>query len=150
MPDAEAWQGLCRALGRADWAADATLRTPDGRRARGEEIEREIRAWSAALPAREAMVALLQSHRVPSGLANTPRTLLADPHLAAREFFQSVAHPEAGEQPLYGPIWRFDASPARIPRAAPLIGADTRDVLGDVLGVAPAEIDRLERAKVAY
>jgi len=149
VPDAGAWSGLCATIGRAEWANDAALATVEGRIARREEIERAIGAWCSRREARDAMREL-QSRGVPAGVANTPRTLLSDPHLAARGFFQDMAHPEAGTQPLYGPIWRMSRAPSRVAHAAPLIGADTESVLREVLGVAPAEIARLAEAQVAY
>ena len=149
VPDASAWRGLCAAIGRDEWAEDATLAGVEGRIARAPEIEAAIAAGCGRRGAREAMNEL-QSRGVPAGMANTPRTLLADPHLAARGFFEDVAHPEAGTQPLYGPIWRMGSTAARVQRPAPLIGADTEDVLRDVLGVAPGEIARLAQAQVAY
>jgi crotonobetainyl-CoA:carnitine CoA-transferase CaiB-like acyl-CoA transferase len=149
VPDAEAWRGLCRLLGRSDWDADKRLATSEGRRALAGAIEGAISAWARDREAGAAMREL-QASSVPAAVANTARTLLGDPQLAARGFFQVVEHPETGPQPLYGPIWRFDGEARRIDRHAPLLGADNDYVLGTLLGLAPEAIAALAAEKVVY
>ena len=92
----------------------------------------------------------LQSAEVPAAMAHNAGTLLRDPHLCARQFFQSVEHPEAGKQSLYGPIWRFDGTVAPIARHAPLLGGDSEYVLRDLLGLSEAEYQTLVRDRVVY
>ena len=95
-------------------------------------------------------MATLQASGVPAGRTHTARTLLSDPQLRARDFFQDVVHPEGGSQPLYGPIWRFATNPGGIRGPAPVLGADNHYVLGTLLGIPPGEIAELSAAKVAY
>ena len=60
--DARDWRALCDALGRADWRDDAALASADARRARGEEIDAAISAWTEARDA-SAIEAELQAAR---------------------------------------------------------------------------------------
>ena len=46
LTDDAAWPGLCGVIGRADLAADAALATAEGRRAREDELESAIAAWT--------------------------------------------------------------------------------------------------------
>ena len=46
------WPKLATLLGRADWAADAALKTAAGRRGIESEIEAAIAAWTAKRDAR--------------------------------------------------------------------------------------------------
>jgi crotonobetainyl-CoA:carnitine CoA-transferase CaiB-like acyl-CoA transferase len=62
-------------------------------------------------PAHDVFLALLEAG-VPCGLAQTPRDLLEEPHLAARDFFQLLAHP------MFGPL-RLPGPPAHLSRTAP-------------------------------
>ncbi len=149
VPDREAWDGLCRLLGRSDWAADKRLATSEGRRTLAGAIEGAIGAWARQREARAAMHEL-QSSGVPAAVANTAQTLLGDPQLSERRFFQTVEHPETGPQPMYGPIWRFDGEAGRIRRPAPILGADNDYVLASLLGMPREEIDRLAADKIVY
>ena len=58
------WLGLCRAIGRDDFARDPSFETPAGRRAREGEIETAISQWTEKRNAEQAM-RLLQSAGVP-------------------------------------------------------------------------------------
>jgi crotonobetainyl-CoA:carnitine CoA-transferase CaiB-like acyl-CoA transferase len=149
VPDAGAWEGLCALLGRDDWRSDDSLASSAGRRSKGAEIDRAIAEWAAARDATGAM-AQLQAANVPAGIAHTPASLLDDPHLRARGYFSTVEHPEAGQLPVYGPIWRFTGQPARRPQPAPLLGADSEHVLRNVLGVDATEYESLVAARVVY
>jgi crotonobetainyl-CoA:carnitine CoA-transferase CaiB-like acyl-CoA transferase len=149
VPDIEAWRGLCRVLQRGDWASDPSLSQAEGRRARVKEIEGAITAWTAVRQDTDAMREL-QEAGVPAGIANTAATLLTDPQLRAREYFQVVEHPEAGPQPMYGPIWRFDGNVPRLRGPAPVLGADTHYVLSSLLGLSRQEIAALEADQVAF
>lgn len=149
VPDSQAWEGLCKTLRRSDWAADETLKTGEGRRARSSEIDETLTRWARERDARAAMVEL-QSNGVPAAIANSAKDLLSDPHLVARRYFQTVEHSEAGPQPMYGPIWRFGDQAEDIGRAAPLLGEDNVYVLGTLLGISSGEVADLVAAKVVY
>jgi crotonobetainyl-CoA:carnitine CoA-transferase CaiB-like acyl-CoA transferase len=145
----ESWRGLCTTVGREDWVHDASLSDASARRARRVEIDSAIGAWTAQRPAHEAML-VLQRHGVAAAVAHDTRSLLADPHLAARRFFVSIDHPEVGPHPVYAPIWRLDGVDTKLPKAAPVLGADNDYVLGDLLGLRRAEIDALVSEKVVF
>jgi len=147
--DEQSWHGLCSALGRADWAADPSLRMTAGRHARAAEIDSAIAAWTGARDPHDAMLTL-QRHRVPAGEAHDAQSLLADPQLAERGFFASIVHPEVGRHPVYGPIWRLEGADARFDAAAPVLGADNQYVLERILGVAPADVATLMAKRIVY
>jgi crotonobetainyl-CoA:carnitine CoA-transferase CaiB-like acyl-CoA transferase len=68
---------------------------------------------------------------------------LADPHLAARKAIVEVEHPETGvEHYVANPI-RMSLARLTAASAAPLLGADTRDVLTRDLGIDATVVDKL-------
>ena len=148
-PDPAAWHALCAVIGRPDWAAEPSLQDAAGRRSRAPEIDAAIAAWTRSHAPLDAMQ-MLQEAGVPAGAAHDARSLLADPHLAARGFFREVVHPEAGAQPMYGPIWRLDGVAPPIARPAPALGGDDAYVLGAVLGLPEDERAALAVAGVAH
>jgi crotonobetainyl-CoA:carnitine CoA-transferase CaiB-like acyl-CoA transferase len=150
VPDADAWRGLATVIGRPEWAEDERMRTSAARRGRRAEIDAAIATWSGARTSADAM-RTLQAHGVPAAMAHTPQTLLDDPHLEARGYFEQVEHPQAGVQTLYGRIWRFSFDgDARIASAAPALGADSEHVLRGIVGLDASEYDALVQARVVY
>ncbi|WP_326536587.1 CaiB/BaiF CoA transferase family protein [Pseudorhodoferax sp.] len=93
-------------------------------------------------------LALLQAADIPAIRMNTPATLLDDPHMQAVGFFGTQQHPSEGRLRTIGIAqrWSEDAPEIRLP--APLLGQDTREVLG-AYGFAPAEVQALVAAGAA-
>ncbi len=71
---------------------------------------------------------------VPCGPVNDLAQVFADPQVGARGLLMRIAHPLAGEVPAVAHPVRFSATPARVARAAPLLGEHTEEVLRELLG----------------
>ena len=66
-----------------------------------------------------------------------------DPHLAARGMFIDLEHPLAGKiRTVNNPI-KFSLTPTERKTAAPVLGQNSREILGRVLGLSEAQIDEL-------
>ena len=76
----EQWRGLCEVIGRADLGSDSDLDTPEGRKAREDEIDRAIGAWTSEIDDEEAFH-ILQRAGVPCGLSLDMGRLHAEPQL---------------------------------------------------------------------
>ncbi|MGK2850829.1 MAG: CaiB/BaiF CoA transferase family protein [Candidatus Limnocylindrales bacterium] len=144
--DADEWLGLCRALERPDLAIPA-LATVESRRARAEEIDRAIEAWTAVLPAAVA-AETLQAAGVPAVPSYTNRDLFGDAHLRRRGVWTELHHEHLGEVWAIGLPVRFHGMRRRALTPAPLLGADTDGVLHRVLGLSSAEIGEISDADV--
>jgi crotonobetainyl-CoA:carnitine CoA-transferase CaiB-like acyl-CoA transferase len=138
------WPKLASLLGRADWAADASLKTAAGRRNIEREIEAEIAQWTLARAADEAMTAL-QAAGVASGVARLPIELLQDPQLQARGFIQEIDRPFIGRHPQPSMPFRQNEQPFAIRSAPPTLGQHNHDILSGMLGLSDAEIEQLSR-----
>ncbi|MCP3987269.1 MAG: CoA transferase [bacterium] len=73
----------------------------------------------------------------------TAATVAADPHLAARGFFQEVDHPTSGRLTYPGAPYRHSETPWRIYRPAPAVGQHNREVYCDELGISDATLRAL-------
>jgi crotonobetainyl-CoA:carnitine CoA-transferase CaiB-like acyl-CoA transferase len=73
--------------------------------------------------------------------------LLESEHLRAREFFQRVEHPVAGELTYPGPQFRMSEVEWRAGRA-PLLGEHNRELYCDEMGLTGADLGRLRAAGV--
>jgi crotonobetainyl-CoA:carnitine CoA-transferase CaiB-like acyl-CoA transferase len=85
---------------------------------------------------------------VPAAPINDVAAVLDDPQVRARGMVQTVEHPTAGRIDLLGPVAKFSRTPATVRLAPPPLGYDTADILRDLLGYRPEEIDRLRATGV--
>jgi crotonobetainyl-CoA:carnitine CoA-transferase CaiB-like acyl-CoA transferase len=79
----------------------------------------------------------------------TPRDILHNPQLQARQYFQSVPYPELGTTlTMLGPFARASATPLRQRRLPPRIGAHNVEIYTQELGLQPGDLARLREAGV--
>ncbi|MCC6718325.1 MAG: CoA transferase, partial [Acetobacteraceae bacterium] len=143
-----AFHALCRVIRRPDLGDDETLATAAGRRLREDGLEAAIAAWTETLAPDEAM-ARLQAAGVAAGVARGFGELIrAEPHLAARGFWQDIDRPILGRHWQPTPTFRENARPYPIRTPAPTLGQSTRAVLARLLGLSDAELDRLESDRI--
>src|SRR5437764_2190820 len=121
---------LAEVIGRPDLAADETLADLAARQSRHDELDAAISAWTAKLEQYEAAEAL-QARGVPAGPVLANWQVLPDPHIHERGVYQTVAYPVVGAYPATTWPWRFERTPARIARPAPLFAQHNREVLAE-------------------
>jgi crotonobetainyl-CoA:carnitine CoA-transferase CaiB-like acyl-CoA transferase len=136
------WAKLCTAMGHPDLAVDPRYATAKARRQHYDDLEELVSEWVRAKPRRE-LWDILSSFGLSSGMVLSLGEVLEDPHIRAREAFVQVEHPEAGTLTLQAPWMRFSDTPAKIERAAPLIGQDNAEVYGELLGLSEEDVRAL-------
>jgi crotonobetainyl-CoA:carnitine CoA-transferase CaiB-like acyl-CoA transferase len=140
------YRRLMRAIARPDLADDPALAANPGRVARQSEIDGAIGAWTRTLEADE-IVRRLEAASVPASTIFTVADMAADPHYVARDLFERLP---VGQReiafPAVGP--KLSSTPARSDWAGRELGADTRALLGERLGLSDAELDALAKAGV--
>jgi crotonobetainyl-CoA:carnitine CoA-transferase CaiB-like acyl-CoA transferase len=137
------WASLCAGLGAPEWAADSELSTHAGRRARQDELDAPLRAWTAAREGATA-VDLLVAGGVPAGTVFDQRVTSAHPQMVARHFFEELDHPIVGRHQVAGPPFRYASVRRWMNRPAPTLGQHNREVLEGVLGMTESEVKTLE------
>jgi crotonobetainyl-CoA:carnitine CoA-transferase CaiB-like acyl-CoA transferase len=141
------WQRLVELMGTPAWAADSRFRDRLGRAANWESLKPLIEGWTRQRTKAEICRAA-QASRVPISPVSTAADILASPHLAAREFFVEIEHPDAGSRPYPGAPYRFSATPWRVRRRAPRLGEHNDEVYGEWLGRSADELATLGCAGV--
>jgi len=136
------WVALCQVMGAPDLAADPAFADIASRHRNQDALDARIAAWTAPQD-KWAIVGALQGAGVPSAPVLLHTELLNDPHLAARGFFERPRHPEAGEWPMEGPVFRFRTSQPHLRRNAPCFAEHNDYVFKQLLGLSDAEVDRL-------
>lgn len=140
----EEWIALCSALG---WEQSPELATVEGRLANASRLEERLASWTRTRDAVEA-AAHLQEHGVSASPVMGPLDHLADPHLLERGFIVELEHPEVGSERQAGNPLRMSLTPQRVAASAPCLGADTVQVLGEVLGLSEEDVAQLVEAGV--
>jgi len=79
----------------------------------------------------------------------TTKEVLASEQLAAREYWQSLEHPELGQTIRYpGPFAKFSAAPLRYRYRPPTVGEHNREVYVDELGFSEQQVEEMQHVGV--
>lgn len=138
---ADEWRHTASLMGRPDLADDASLAELSARHARHDELDAAISAWTAGREQYEVAHAL-QAIGVPAAPVLANWQILADPHIHHREMYATTVHPVVGAYPTTTWPWRFDRTPARLTRPAPLFAEHNRAILAEA-GLGAAAVDAL-------
>ncbi len=133
---------LVTLMGHPELAADARFADHQARARHVAEIDAIVTVWTLARSSAEVLTRL-HEEGVPAGLVYEPKDMLADPHFAARESLIRIPDEKYGEIVMQGVFPRLSATPGSVRRAGPPLGADTDDVLRELLDLEPTEIERL-------
>ncbi len=83
------------------------------------------------------------------GMVSSPKDILNDPQLIARNFWSDIEHKELGVTLRYpGPFFKSSETPITINRRAPSIGEHNSEVYEDELGLSQETICSLKQAGV--
>jgi crotonobetainyl-CoA:carnitine CoA-transferase CaiB-like acyl-CoA transferase len=120
---------------------DAAREPRDGRLASALESE------FAKLDRADALAALGRAN-VPASVVNHFNDLFDDAQAAANELIAEFRHSQWGRVQQTGVLAKFSATPARVERAAPLLGEHTDEILASLLGHDAAKISELRRRSI--
>ncbi len=142
------WAGMCRALNRQDLIADPRFKTASARSRNAVErrsiMAAELEKWLAS----EILPRLLDND-VPAAPVLSRFELLQDGQVRANHILEEYESPLFGRVRQPRPAARFDRTPASVRELAPLLGADSGTILGE-LGYSRDDIARLEREQILH
>jgi crotonobetainyl-CoA:carnitine CoA-transferase CaiB-like acyl-CoA transferase len=138
---------LCAALGRPALAHDPRYAS---NAARVDHRANLIDILSQALRQRPAAVWLreFETLGIPCAPVQTLDQVFADEQVQARGLRFELAHASGVEVPMVANPLRFSETAVQYTRAPPMLGADTRAVLSERLGLDQAALDRLAESGV--
>lgn len=146
-PQDHLWRSLCAAIGRSELGEDPRFINHAARAQNEKELMALVQAWFDGIDDDEAL-AILERHHVPAAPVLSLIEAIDNPHLRERGTVRSITDRILGEIKMPGLPLRFSEFPDELPLDAPLMGEHNRQVLGEYLGLAEAELDELERAGV--
>ncbi len=110
-----------------------------------ERVKRVVADFTRTRPKAALLEAALARGLLIAPVA-TIDEVVASPQLAARDYWQTLPHPELARTVRYpGPFAKFGASPIRYRRRPPTVGEHNRELYGDELGL---DVDDLGRRGV--
>jgi crotonobetainyl-CoA:carnitine CoA-transferase CaiB-like acyl-CoA transferase len=136
------WQRFVAAIGSPAWATDPALARAEGRFAVRAALDGHIAAWTREHTKQE-VAELLQRHGVPAGPMFTGTDQIEDPHFQARGYTRWLDQQDAGRMCFEGPGFQADGMSDIDLFQAPRLGEHTRELGERLLGLGPAELDRL-------
>ena len=138
----EDWVNFCRAIKGPRWTKDVKFTSLAARKENEDELDRLVSMWTIELSAEEAMDTL-QRHGVAAGVVQSPRDLVQDPQLAARNTLWELPHSELGDFPHLGELFRLALTPASGERPAPCLGEHSEYICRELLKIQDEEFIEL-------
>ena len=135
------FERLLVAVGHPELVDDPRCQDALGRRENEPFLHGLVAEWVAQRTKHEAMTEL-QEAGVPAGAVFDSGDIFTSEHLKQRGMVQVVSHPTRGDVEILGNPIQIDREPSKL-EPAPLLGADTDDVLRTELGLSEAEIAAL-------
>ncbi len=143
------WADFCRALGRADLAADQ--RFADAK-LRAQNSAAVVEALDAAFASktREEWIETLRSSEgdFVFTVVNSVDDLPDDPQVRANDYIVDFEHPQHGKTQMVGIPVRLSETPGSVRSAAPEFGQHTEEVLIDLLGYDWDRLTELRKQEV--
>ncbi len=134
-------------IGHSEWARDDRFLQNRDRVAHRDLLDGLI-ADALRTDVADVWIGRLQAVGVPCGRINSVAQALDDPHTAARDMVESVAHPTIGELRLPGIPFKLGGTPATVRRPPPTLGQHTEEILREELGMTDQRIAELRALKV--
>ncbi len=141
------WERFCRVLNREDLIDDERFMDNEARQKNVEELKEIVEDWTTSLP-REEVVRRMLLEGVPSGAVNTIDQAVESEQTAVRQMVLEVGHPADGTIRIANSPLRMELTEGRIRGRPPLLGEHTEEVLMDLLGITPEEVQALHDGNV--
>jgi crotonobetainyl-CoA:carnitine CoA-transferase CaiB-like acyl-CoA transferase len=133
-------------MGDAGFGDDPSLATMGQRAARRAEVDQRVSTWTGRHSLAE-LRDLLDAAEVPNAPISSIADIVDEPHVRARGTVEKIDDPEIGPVLMPAPVARLSATPAKVPRPAPLLGEHNAEVYGE-LGLTPADLEDLRAAGI--
>jgi formyl-CoA transferase len=133
---------LTALMDRPELAADPRFVDHQARGRNMAEIDGLVAEWTAAHTSAE-LLDRLHGAGVPAGLVYEPKDMIDDPQFVARGSIATVPDERHGEVRMQNVVPKLSETPGEIRWTGRPLGADTDAVLTEVLGLTPAQVEKL-------
>jgi crotonobetainyl-CoA:carnitine CoA-transferase CaiB-like acyl-CoA transferase len=138
---------LANLMGQGDVANDGKYGNIQQREAARHAVDGMVTDWTMLYDQKE-VVSLCQEAQVPCGIVAAIDEIFEDPHYAARGNIARPADDRAGGLAVPNVVPRLSETPGKIDWLGPALGQHKNEILGDLLKLSEAEIQKLEDDQV--
>jgi len=139
---ARQWKDLTEIIGRPEMAEDAKFSNVISQIHNHEEAVRHIEEWTVVHTSQE-IISILESKKIPCGIAYTSAQVNNDENLKQRGMFQRVHHERYGDIDIPGFPFKFSDASGSIRMPAPGLGEHSRFILEQWLGYTSDQVQEL-------
>lgn len=136
------WHGLRKVMGDPEWAQLEMFDDMYARAQNADLIYSLMADWLMEHGKMEIME-MSQAAGCPVTAVFTIEEAARHPHLQARDYFVDIEHPALGQLNCLGAPFKLPACPGGPHSPAPLLGQHNEEIYGGLLGLSPAELERL-------
>jgi CoA:oxalate CoA-transferase len=144
------WTGMVQAMGKPELLTDPRFATSAARVTNRDLLNPIVQEWFLSFPSDEAVLAVLEQHRLACAPVLSVEDTLAHPYFQARQMVRTVSDPILGEVTIPGFPLKFSAYPDLPDLQAPLLGQHGVQVLQEYLNYSETEIARLQQSGTLY
>jgi crotonobetainyl-CoA:carnitine CoA-transferase CaiB-like acyl-CoA transferase len=141
------WQQYCAAIERPDLTSDPRWAKVTGRITGRDELVPELARTMLGRPAAE-WIERLEARGVPCGRINNYQQVFEDPQVKHRKLRVDLPRSDGGTVATIASPLRLRDTPPVYDRAPPLLGDSSEQVLRDIVGCSPDEIERYRANRI--
>jgi crotonobetainyl-CoA:carnitine CoA-transferase CaiB-like acyl-CoA transferase len=138
---------LAEAMKQPELAAPERWGTLARREAERADVDSAVSSWTAGYD-RADLLQLCEASQVPCGPVYAIDEIFEDPHYAARENILRVQDPRVGELAVPNLVPHLSETPGAIHWLGQPLGSHNDEIYGGLLGLGPAEMQRLRETAV--
>lgn len=141
------FERLAAAMNRPELASSALYGQQRKRLAARTEVNQIVIKWVASLSRQDVMEQCLM-YEVPIGKLNNIADIFNDEHFQARGNLVKIEEAGVGEVVIPGVLPTLSLTPGHIHNLGPSLGNATYEIMRDLLGLTPEEIQKLRHKKI--
>ncbi|MDT8900578.1 CaiB/BaiF CoA transferase family protein [Anaeroselena agilis] len=141
------WEKLCDIIGCPELKADERFKSNSQRTQNFQELYPYLNDAFRAKTTAEWIIDL-EAAGIPCGPINPIDKVVADPQVLCREMIVETDHPVAGPVKMAGVPIKMSATPGGVDKPAPTLGQHSAEILRELLGLKPEEIENLRKRQV--
>jgi len=134
-------------MGRPELAGGGRWGSTAERVAERDAVDACVAEWTGTQTAAD-LLRNCEQGQVPCGLLMSIKDIFADPHYAERENIARLSVPGLGTVAVPNVVPRLTVTPGAADSVGPALGANTDEILSQLLGLDGARLDDLRARKV--
>jgi len=144
------WPSMAQAMGHPELTNDSRFATMADRAKNQKELIAMIEAWMASLPTDEAVLQVLEEHRIAASPVMSVADSITHPYFKERGMVRKVSDPILGEVTIPGFPLKFSEFPELPEIEAPMLGQHGAELLQKHLGLTDDKVKELRTKGILY